>query len=154
MNSYELVQRFPVENQESPRTALALTRLVETGADAVQIADAIVSIWLAINVALSPIIGRGGLAMLYKRSIHLAGARHPWLAGTHEGAHTAMDLSILKSVLVQQGSAEAAAAGGTVLQTFHGLLATLIGPSLTETLLHSIWANAASDRPTAQDTAP
>lgn len=142
-----------MENQESPRTTFALTRLVESGADAVQIADAIVLIWQEIDVALTPIIGHRGLAMLYKRSLHLTVSRHPWRAGAHEGALAAMDLSILKSVLVQRASADAAATGGVLLQTFHELLTTLVGPSLTKTLLRSIWANAASDSPTAQDTA-
>ena len=39
------------------------------------------------------------------------------------------------------------------LQTFHELLATLVGPSLTERLLRSVWADSSSGPP-AQDTSP
>ena len=49
------------------------------------------------------------------------------------------------------GSTNAAAAGGALLQTFHKLLTTLVGSSLTERLLRSVWTNH-FDAPSAQDT--
>ena len=64
-----------------------------------------------------------------------------------------MDLAALRSVLVQQSSTEAAAGGGDLLQTFHELLASLVGTSLTERQLRSIWAPSANGPPT-QDTPP
>ncbi|GAB2609858.1 hypothetical protein [Novilysobacter erysipheiresistens] len=143
-----------MENPESPRTTLALIRLAENGANAAQIADAIVSIWQEIAGALTPIIGLRGFAMLYKRSLYLTISHHSWLADAHDSVPTFMDLSTLESVLAQQDRTESAVAGGALLHTFYDLLTSLVGPSLTETLLRSIWANAASDSPTAQDTAP
>ena len=143
----------PVESQESQerqRIAVALTRKGETAG---QVADAMVSTWQAIDSALSPIVGQRGVAMLYKRSLHLASAAHPWLAGADEASPATMDLEALQSVFAQQGALPAAAAGGTLLQTFHELLSSLIGPSLTERLLRPVWAPFSSGPP-AQDTPP
>ena len=140
-----------MESQMSGRIAITLTELARKGADAAQIADAIVSTWQVIDAALSPIIGQGGVAALYKRSLYLTGQVYSWMAGMHEGVPTAMDLAALKSLLVQQGSADAAAGGGVLLQTFRELLASLVGPSLTDQLLHSVAANFSSAQP-AQDT--
>jgi hypothetical protein len=145
--------RIPVENPDSPesrRIALALARQVDAGADPAQIADAIISIWHEIDGALHPIVGQRGVASLYKRSLHLTSPAYPWLAGLQDDIQAAMDLAALRSVLVQQSSADAAAGGGDLLQTFHELLASLVGDSLTERLLRSIWAMSTSLP--AQDT--
>ena len=72
------------------------------------------------------------------------------MAGTHEGVQTDMDLAALKSVFRQQSSANAAGGGSALFQTFYELLASLIGPSLTERLLRSVWATSSSG-PSAQD---
>jgi hypothetical protein len=129
------------ESIESGRIGAPLADLARKGADVAQIADALVSTLQKIDAALSPIIGQGGVAALYRRSLYVTGQAHPWLAGTHEGIHTAVDLSALKSQLVQQTSVKAAAGGDALLQTFYKLLASLVGPSLTERLLRSVWAN-------------
>ncbi|HWU70347.1 MAG TPA: hypothetical protein VN017_03210 [Pseudoxanthomonas sp.] len=118
-----------------------------------QIADAIVSALQEIEAVLSPIIGQRGVAMLYKRSLYLMGPAHAWLAGVHEGIQSTVDLAALKSAFEQQSSANAAAAGDAFLQTFHDLLSSLIGPSLTERLLRPVWAPFSSGPP-AQDTPP
>lgn len=142
-----------MESQESRRIAAPLAHRVAKDADAAQIAEAVVSTWQEIDAALTPIIGQRGVAALHKRSLYLTGAAHPWLAGMHEGVQSTMDLATLKSVLAQQSSADAEAGGGALLQTFHELLASLVGPSLTERLLRSVWANSSSGPP-AQDTLP
>jgi len=142
-----------MESQESRRIAAPLAHRVGEDADAAQIAEAVVATWQEVDAALTPIIGQRGVAALYKRSLYLTGAAQPWLAGTHKGVPTAMDLAALKSVLAQQSSANAAAGGGALLQTFYELLTSLVGPSLTERLLRPVWANSLSGRP-AQDTTP
>ncbi len=118
-----------------------------------QIADAMIATWQEIDAALTPIIGRKGVVALYKRSLYLTVAAHPWLAGVHEGSQAEPDLEALKSVVAKQGSAEAAAGANALLQTFNQLLGSLIGPSLTGRLLRSAWADAPSGPP-AQDTNP
>lgn len=130
-----------------------LSHRVAAGGDAAQIADTVVATWKAIDTALSPIIGHGSVAVLYMRSLCLMVRPHPWLAITCEGAHVDMDMEALKSVLIERSSADAALAGGEILQTFYELLASLVGPSLTEQLLRSVWTSSSSGSP-AQDTSP
>lgn len=106
--------------------------------------------WQEIDAVLSPILGRGGVAALYKRSLYLTGLAHPWLSHLHRGEQTDMGLAELESVFGQQSSADAAGAGGALLQTFNGLLASMVGPALTEQLLRPVWNHLLSG-PSAQD---
>jgi len=43
------------------------------------------------------------------------------------------------------------AGGGALFQSFHALLTSLVGASLTDRLLHSVWVHSSSTSP-AQDT--
>lgn len=130
-----------------------LANRVASDADPTQIAAAVLAIWTEIDDALTPIVGPLGLVALYRRTVHLAAAQHPWLAGRDEGVLTDTDPAVLKSVLAQRSSAEAAAGGNAFLHTFHELLASLIGPSLTARLLRSVWEPPSSGA-AAQDTSP
>jgi hypothetical protein len=130
-----------------------LANRIESGADSKQIAAAVLAIWGEIDDALTPIVGPLGLVALYRRTVHLATAQHPWLAGRDEGVLTDTDPAVLKSVLAQRSSAEAAAGASTFLNTFHELLASLIGPSLTKRLLRSVWEPPSSGT-AAQDATP
>lgn len=142
---------MPVETQEGRGFATALARRVGDEASASQIAAAMVAIWQEIDAALTPIIGKGGVAALYKRTLYLTGTAHPWLVLRRDDLSTGVDLVALKAVLSQQSGAAAAAGGNDFLQTFHTLLASLVGLSLTERLLRSVWAGP-SGGPPAQDT--
>lgn len=139
-----------IDDFDSDRIAASLASRINGRADAAQIADEIVTMCQEINVALSPIIGRRGVDALYKRSLHLAAPTYPWLAMARDGAQEFMDPAKLKATLAAQSSANAAAGGGALLQTFQDLLASLVGPSLTERLLHPVWNNS-SGSPPAQD---
>ena len=130
-----------------------LANRVDADDGAAQIAAAVLAIWDEIDDALTPIVGPLGLVALYRRTVHLAAALHPWLAGRDEGVLTDTDPAVLKSVLAQRSSAEAAAGGSAFLNTFHELLASLIGPSLTARLLRSVWEPPSSGV-AAQDTSP
>lgn len=99
------------------------------------------SIWQEIDAVLSPIIGGPGVAMLYRRSHHLVGPAFPWLASASGDSQGGMDLEALDAALAAQDVVAAASACGVLLQTFHELLASLIGASLTEQLLLPVWAN-------------
>jgi len=132
---------------------VTLAQRAAEGADPAQIAEAVASTWKKIDAALSPIIGHGSVAVLYMRSLHLIDPAHPWLGDMHQGVQTTIDQAALKAILAQQDSETAAAAGGALLQTFYELLASLVGPSLTERLLRSVWENPLSG-PSAQDTSP
>lgn len=140
-----------IESHNSVQAAASLIRQADNGASAAHIAESIIATWQQIDATLAPIIGRGGVAALYKRSLSLTAPAYPWLAGTYDGVQTSIDLAPLRSVLMHQSSASVAAAGGALLQTFNQLLASLVGTSLTERLLRPVWANAFS-APPAQDS--
>ena len=140
-----------IDSPEGRRIAASLAQRTGGPASAAQVADATVAVWQDVDSALNPIIGSRGVAALYRRSLFLQRSAHPWLAGAIDGPGTAMDLATLKSVLAQQDSPAAAAAGGATLQTFHELLTNLVGPSLTDRLLRSVWATFLSG-PAAKDT--
>ena len=130
-----------------------LAARLAVGADAGAVADACVLIWQEIDVALMPILGERGVVMLYKRSLYLTGSGYPWLAGMHEGVLGALDLGALKAVLAAQSSEAARHSAVALLRTFHGLLASLVGPALTARLLHSVLPPSTSGA-SAQDPSP
>jgi hypothetical protein len=129
-----------MDSQQSRKLATTFVQLADRGADSTHLSEVIVSSWKTIEAALTPIIGRKGVAALYGRSLYLAGAHHPWLQEL-QVAEGDMDLARLATVLARQGSAAAAAAGGAHLQTLYELLGSLIGPSLTGQLLAPAWDN-------------
>lgn len=132
---------MPMDTQQARQIAAALAQSAGIAATASQVADATAQAWQAIDLALTPIIGQRGVAALYRRSLHLNREAHPSLTRIAEEVNASLNLETLKAVLAQQGSDDAAAAGGAVLQTFYELLTSLVGPSLTERLLRSVWAN-------------
>ena len=144
---------MPVDTLESRRIATALAHRVGDDATAGRVAAVVAGIWREIDAALTPILGGGGVAALYKRTLYLTGAVHPWLALSRRDLSNGVDLEALEAALSQQSSAAAAAGGNDFLQTFHMLLASLVGTSLTERLLRSVWAKPSSGPP-AQDTSP
>ena len=141
-----------MDNQQTRRPTATLAYAFENGAGAAEIAAAIFSMLEAITDVLAPVIGRGGVDALFKRSLHLAGRSHPWLAQAGKGVLTALELAGLKTVFAEQSSADAAAGGGLLLQTFHDLLSRLIGSSLTERLLGPILADPSMHRPSQEIT--
>jgi hypothetical protein len=140
-----------MHSPKSRRLAATLQHLAAQGAELVQVADAIVSTWKTVEAALAPVIGSKGVAALYGRSLYLTIPGHPWLAALYKKGDTPMDLGQLRTVLAQQDSGAAAAGGGAHLQALHELLASLIGPSLTDQLLRAAWDNP-FDRPAPEDS--
>ena len=132
---------MPAEPRSIPK---AFARLAAEGADAERIAAAAFATWRNIEAALSPIIGLGGVSALYRRSVYLSRESFPFLAVLYDGALGPSDFAALQLVLSRQSSKDAAAASGTLLQTFHDLLTNLIGESLSERLLKSIWDSPSS----------
>lgn len=141
---------MPRDSRAEQQIAASLAYRTGTKATAGQIADATVVAWQAIDAALVPIVGARGVAALYKRSLHLNRQAYPFLDPAFEGVQTSIDPALLQAALARQSADEAAATGAAVLHTFYELLATLVGPSLTERLLRSVWADFLSGPP-AQD---
>ena len=138
------------------RAMALLADRVATNADAGQIADAIGAAWHDLDLSLSPVLGRRGVAALYKRSLHLNTAAYPWLAQVREGTHAdqAIDAAPLRAMLAKRSEAEAAETGAALIHTFTELLNTLIGASLSERLLDSAWGLPSTGVTPAQDTVP
>jgi hypothetical protein len=139
-----------MDSRAARMIAVSLTQHAGAEATASQVAQANALAWHAIDTALTPIVGARGVAALYQRSLHLVTQTHACLGTLAEVGQTSLDTAPLRSVLAQQAAGDAAIIGAAVLQTFYELLASLIGPSLTERLLRLVWAPFLSGPP-AQD---
>ena len=143
-----------MDDPDSALTAAPLTHRAGAGADAMQVAQAVVAVWQEVDLALRPIIGAGGVLALQQRSAHLTAVQHPWLrAGLGADGLAGFDEAALTAVLARQDAAQALACGNTLLRTFHALLTSLIGASLTERLLRPVWGPPPISAP-AQDMSP
>ncbi len=132
---------------------LILQQLEVDDADPARIADAAVSTLQCIDAALSPIISQRGVAALYRRSLHLVRGEFPWLLDAHDGAQQPDGFAALHSALSQQTNSIAVAGTRALLDTFHELLASLIGAPLTQRLLRSVWDHSSSGH-AGQDISP
>ena len=142
-----------VLSMDSPkRRQLAVSLAYRVGRESapLQIAQWIVLMCEEIGASLMPVLGQSCIATIYQRSLHLTGSAHPWLSHLHDRIQATMDLSRLRLVLGQQSSSNAAAGGCTLLQVIRDLLASLIGASMTERLLQSVWEHFYSG-PTSPD---
>lgn len=144
---------MPLDSQQGARwpEPLASRLAADPGID--QVVDAIMAVWREIDVALSPIIGHRGVAALFHRSLKLVSATHPWLAAGRGSVLDVVDPAALGAALQQQTVSVAADGGAALFQSFHDLLSSLVGASLTNRLLHSVWTSSAGDPP-AQDLLP
>jgi hypothetical protein len=106
--------------------------------DTERFAELAIAEWTGVFDALTPIIGLGGIAALYQRSILLKIPEYPWLATAIDPA-TSGTFASLHLAYSQQQHSEAAAANRALLQALVQLLDNLIGSSLTQRLLKSIW---------------
>lgn len=144
---------MPKPSEESHELVVSLTRRVGPNPDAAAVAQAIISILQDIDSSLTPILGPQGVAALYRRSLHLCLSNHPHLASVYAELQASLDLTALQAVLVEQSAAEAMFFGEVLLITFHELLTTLIGSSLTSRLLRGVWEPSPSEPP-AQEESP
>lgn len=120
------------------------------GKGIIGIADAHVSAWRAIDAGLSPIIGKNGVAALFRRAVDLSRAHYRWLRMAQAVDMPDNWIGALATALSKQQPEEASAANDEILQTFSDLLGKLIGESLAARLLQSTWHNSSSTR-TSQD---
>ena len=121
-----------------------LALLARDGADATQIATLVVIKWRLLDDALSPIIGHGGVIALFRRAVFLTRQSHVALSLIPEAPDQLHDFAALQTLLSQQPSSEGAAIASALQHTFIDLLTHLIGESLTERLLRSVWDKTSS----------
>lgn len=127
-------------------------RMAAGGADAGQIAEQVIALWRGISDALSPIIGPAGIVALYQRSVFLTRGRHPSLHDAGVLASAPDEFAPLRAALLPLSGVDAAHTAAALVHTFRDLLTHLIGDSLTERLLRSVWSSPSSGQ-AAQDTA-
>lgn len=140
----------PVESRHGRRWPAPLSDRIPDDASAEQLAEATVEVWIEIDRHLHPIIGHRGVAALFNRSLTLVAPTHPWLAPGLPAVAAAIDPAALRAALAQQSADNAGSGASALFHTFHDLLASLVGLSLTERLLLPVWTPPSSASP-AQD---
>lgn len=141
-----------MESQTSSRILATLAARTRHQTGEGGIASCVVALCAEIGAALTPIIGPRGVSALYKRSLFLTAQAHPALLGLQENVQAEMDLSPLMTALTPLSDAEATLVGGALLIAFYELISSLVGPSLTERLLRSLWDRPLSDPPASEPT--
>lgn len=131
----------PMSTTDSYREKLRITLAERAGGtpDANTVAEATISTWHQVAVQLIPVIGVGGVEVIFNRSLHLTCTAFPWLTILGDHRDSAVLLANIKTRLTGHKPDAAAEASYTLLVTFVELLTTLIGESLTERLLSSVW---------------
>ncbi len=104
------------------------------------VVEATLSTWHDIASRLAPVIGRRGVEVLFRRSLHLTSDTFPLPVSIGEDETSASLVANFRSRLASREQHAAAEAGYTVLVTFTDLLATRSGDALTERLLSPVWA--------------
>ena len=116
-----------------------LARLAGTGADARAVAAAARRLCEDFAQHLTPLIGDGGVAALYARSLQLAEQRFPGLAPARAFGQDGEPFTHIQHFLEQQDPVVATGAAVTVLALASEVLASFIGETLTHLLLHETW---------------
>jgi hypothetical protein len=88
---------------------------------------------------LSRLIGDLGIRTLLNRSLYLASASFPWLAGANVNRSSDGTATAFRTRMESQSPEEAADAFVLVLSTVVGLLEKLIGAGLVTRVLHELW---------------
>ena len=142
-------QRTTAATNSMPRDAehfqQDLARLASEGANSERIAYRAALAWRNLDVALSPIIGQGGVMALFRRSVSMTRTTHPRLASMQEEPDQLETFAALQAALSQQTGVDAAAGNSAVLRKFLDILTSLIGESLAERLLSSVWDDSSHD---------
>jgi hypothetical protein len=139
-------------NDERRRSAPLLKAVGSDHSSAIQVSEGFAQTLEQMRAVLTPILGPQAVAALYRRCLHLCAATHPCFESLCETEETAMNTLAFKTMLAQQSSAEARRRGDALVTTFHTLLASLIGPALTEQLLGDCTASS-MDRNDRQSSA-
>jgi hypothetical protein len=95
--------------------------------------------WKAVFEALSPIVGRHGVAAMWQRAVSVTSRKHSWLAASPLEGEALLDpLALLPSLVAQEPSI-AAQAATDLSAAFQEILVSLIGKRLSEQLLANAW---------------
>ena len=138
-------------NSLEPAFGRLLARQAGTGADAPSVAAAARRLCEDFAQHLRPLIGDGGVAAIYGRSLQLAERRFPGLAPPPASGGDGEPCTYVQHFLERQDPVVAAKAAVTVLAMASEVLASFIGEPLTRLLLHETWPDQ-FDRITTEPT--
>jgi hypothetical protein len=126
--------------EDARRLALRQTLRQSVGTDpgAAALASAYFGLSQQTAGQLEPVIGVGGVEALFGRALHLTARRLSWLPSAASG-NSAAPMDVFQICLAGRSASEASDAGETLLLTFAGLLAGMVGESLTGRLLGAGW---------------
>ena len=118
---------------------------VGRGATVVEIAAVMAALCQEVNAALSPIIGERGVAALHQSSHDFCASSRAWRLSHPDAlsASVSPGIELLVALQAQRDPGGALNVGEAYLETFYNLLVSLIGPSLTERLLITVWPSSA-----------
>jgi hypothetical protein len=126
-------------NPLEPAFGRLLARQAGTGADTPAVAAAARRLCEDFAQHLTPLIGDGGVAAIYGRSLQLAERRFPGLASANASGQDGEPFTQVQHFLERQDPVVAAKAAVTVLAMASEVLASFIGEPLTRLLLHETW---------------
>lgn len=130
----------------------ALWQSVNSGADGHAVAEELVKGWVQIEERLAPILGRRGLAVLFRRTLQIAGAQVSWIASAEQVSTGELNIAALAAACAGQPPSSIAQGGAIFLQSFYDLLSSLIGVTLTAQLLFPVGDTLTT--PANQDSKP
>jgi hypothetical protein len=122
-----------------PAFGRLLARQAGTEADPPAVAAAARRLCEDFAQRLTPLIGDGGVAAIYGRSLQLAERRFPGLAAARAPGQDGEPFTHVQHFLEHQDSGVATTAAVTVLAVASEVLASFIGETLTRLLLHETW---------------
>jgi hypothetical protein len=103
--------------------------------------EGVVALFVPLRVQVASLVSEDGFRFLLNRSLHQTAKRYKWIdAASATGADA---LTELRGILKQHTHEEALAASTFLLLNFIELVASLIGESLTVSILRSAWGNDA-----------
>lgn len=127
-----------MKNQHIGHSYNAFSKYASQNKSAILTADVIMSSWRNVDYVLSQVVGKRGFEELYRRSLQSTGLKYPWIKLASVEKKGPVDFSILHTILLTQSPVDFAAASDAMMEEFQGILADLIGFSVTERLLSPV----------------
>jgi hypothetical protein len=137
---------MPATDSYRETIRISLAERAGDAPDASAIAEAFISTWHQVASQIIPVIGAGGVDVIFNRSLHLTCTAFPWLTIPGDHRDNAVLLASLKERLAGREPDAAAETSYTLLVTFVELLMSMIGESLTERLLSTVWEPPSSEQ--------
>lgn len=118
---------------------LALSQRIGCQANSVAVAEGLLAVWLKMALCLEPVLGTGGVDVLFARALTLAKGASPRLAVPGVHGNSASSLACMCEAIAKCDTHTAIQISQQILAKFVELLENLIGARLTASLLRPAW---------------